>query len=352
MSRGALVLLGLMLLLIYSCIDEIDFDVPREFQKSTVIVGKIVRGDIPRVEVTVQKVFDFTFEEEIFATAQEVKVISDDGREAIVPLKRTGRYELLITDEMDFDVEVGAEYSLEVKLFDGQHFKSSFEKLLPVPDIGMVNKELFAKQIVNFEGDTVLRDRIRCSLDVDLSQSAEDVNIKWEFANTYKQTDNNRRVCYIFGIPSFDAIATLDRREVEFSQLVDYELLELVVLDIMSEGYSLEIIQESVSDGALEFWDQIAGLSQNSGSFYEPPPGQISTNFEKVNEEEGSVFGYFYATQQDSERIFIDSTFTKLQREVCPRPPGPGGSGIVEDDCFDCRLAPFSTTVRPEYWVN
>lgn len=342
-----------IVLLTTSCIEQIDFDVPTEFQNTTVIVGKIVKGNPSSVEVFIQKVFDFAFEGEVFVNAQSVRIVNESGNKLDVPGAGPGRYKLLINDNSDFKVEIGNAYSIEVGLFDGQSFKSKPEVIIGVPEMNNIDHRLVNKEVLNFEDVLEVQPRVEYAVSTSLLDQATQTptNIKWDFERTYKQSDTEGRECYVSGFADFDLIQTINAKELNASSIDDYLILEQRLSNTMVEGQYVSVIQEALDDNALEFWEQVEGLSTNSGTFYEPPPGQIVTNLEVTSQTEGSVFGYFYATQQDTLHVFVDSLFINQFTPICPRPPGQNPNPNC-DDCCDCGLLEDGTMVKPDFWTN
>jgi len=254
---------------------------------------------------------------------------------------------------MDFDVSVGKSYSLEVDLFDGQQFKSKMEAVLPVPKMQSLKKALVQKEIINYLGETVIRNRLITSVNTPLKVAGinDNANVKWDFEFVYKQTDDTGKECYINGFPDFDLIKLVDGNTIDIDFVEEFELIEQNITTLMVEGYALAVIQEALSDEALTFWQNVLELSSNSGTFYEPPPGQLVSNFEVVSQTEGDVFGYFYATEQDTLRTFVDGDFVDFSTKICPSPP-TGGPDPPCDHCCDCELAANSTTRKPDFWIN
>jgi len=336
-----------------ACIEEVNFDVPREYQNSTVIVGKIVKGNPSSVEVFIQKIFDFSFEDEVFVNAQGVRIVNEAGDKLEVPLTGLGRYTLELGGATGFDVEIGQSYSLEVDLFDGQRFKSKMETILPVPKIESIKHEVIQKEIINFENETVIRPKVNYEVNTTLiaEENQQATNLKWDFEFVYKFSDDDGKACYVNGFPDFDLIQIVDAKTFGASSLTDYDVLEQSITTLMTEGQYISVIQESLSDDALSFWSQTKELSINNGTFYEPPPGQIITNIETVSDTEGAVFGYFYGTQHDTMRVFVDSTFTSITNTICPSPPSQDPNPPC-DFCCDCENADQSTTRKPAFWTR
>ncbi len=354
MIKQKILLFGLLGICLFSaCIDEIDFDVPNEFQNTTVIIGKIVKGNPSKVEVSIQKVFDFAFEGEVFVNAQSVRIVNEAGTKLEVPISGPGEYELYIDAASGFDVEIGNSYSLEVGLFDQQTFKSESAVLIPVPEMEAVDHRLVMKEVLNFENELEVQPRIEYAVNTSLISNVNQArtSLKWDFERTYKQSDTEGGECYVSGFADFDLIQTINANEVTATDLNDYLVLDQRLSNTMVEGQYVSVIQEALDEDAIKFWEQIEGLSSNNGTFYEPPPGQIISNFENISDIEGSVFGYFYATQHDTINLFVDSLFINQFATICPRPPGQNPNPPC-DDCCDCTQLSNSTTVKPSFWTR
>jgi len=341
----------MIVLLCVACIDEVEFDVPNEFQNSIVLIGKIVKGNPSRVEVSVQKVFDFSFNIEQARSAKSVKIVNEAGRKLDVPRSEVGFYELSIDSDSEFKVEVGKSYSLEVELLDGQSFKSEPSKLIGAPEVERFVAELVSEEVLDNNNELVTRTRIEHKISTSLLSGLEQsrTNLRWDFSRTYRITDNSGNVCYASGLVDFDLIQILNHNDFVASSLDDFTVVDQIPTPLLVEGQYLFVIQEALDDGALQFWDQINQLSTNSGTFFEPPSGQLITNFYKTDDLEGSVFGYFYATEQDTLSTFVDGDFFGSSTKFCPR-PATGNPNPPCDECCSCTQ--FFTTEKPSFWVD
>ena len=337
-----------LLITIGSCLDEVDFDVPSDFQNSTTILARLIKGNPSVVDVRLQRLFDFSFPQEQWLNATSVKLKDKEGNSLDIPLLLTGRYYLELSDEIDFEVEVGNEYALELCLFDGQCFESSYESLMPVPEMKEVNEKVIQKEIVNLAGTTVLNDNLLVSINTPTTPISSDqpANMRWEYLFTFKITDDTDQECYINGIYT-DQLVIYQGMDLSATFLDSFTLLDFDINQLQTEGYHLTIIQEALSSGALDFYEQVEQLSFRNGTFYDPAPGLLTTNFRSTNDVPGKVLGYFYATEHDTITTFIDSTITQFYTTNCPktRPDCP-------DECCDCLEVENSTLKKPFFWPN
>lgn len=335
-------------ILISACIDVIDFEAPDEYQDTTVIIGKIVKGNPSTVEVFVQNLFDFAFQESAFIIAQSVRIVDESGNKLEVPVSGAGRNKLLIDDTSNFKVEIGNSYSIEVDLFDGKSFKSDFSVLPPVPKMEAFEVELVNKEVVNRFNEWEVQPRLEYRVNTSLMSGADETrtSLRWEFSRTYKITDNEKSECYFKGSPDVGHVQTLNVNSITASSLSDFLLMEQDINPLLVEGQHLFAIQESLDDNAIEFWEQVNALSTNSGTFYEAPPGQVITNIMSTGDPEDRVFGHFYATEHDTLNVFVDSTFINVFRRICPKRRPPPGC----DECCDCTQ--FGSTIKPAFWKN
>lgn len=332
-----------------SCLNEIEFDVPNEFQNSTTIFARLIKGNPSVVDVRLQRLFDFSFPQEQWLSASLVKLKDKKGNAIDIPILETGRYFLELTDEIEFEVAVGNEYALELCLFDGQCFESSFEPLMSVPEMESVNEEIVQIELTSRSGITNVNENLLISINTPTIPNSADLpaNLRWEYLFTLKMTDTLKQECFISG-SYFDQLVIHPGRDLSTTFLDSFEVLNFDTNELQTEGYHLTIIQEALSSGALDFYQQVEQLSFRTGTFYDPPPGQLLTNFISTNESAKRVFGYFYATEHDTITTFIDSTVTNYSTKFCPKPLDvcPG------DICCDCLQQQNSTLKKPSFWPN
>jgi Domain of unknown function (DUF4249) len=70
--------------------------------------------------------------------------------------------------------------------------------------------------------------------------------------------------------------------------------------------YSLLIEQQSLSEQAYRYWNELKAQSDQSASLYETQPASVPGNIYNNNSNE-KVLGCFYATQAQEKRVFIEA---------------------------------------------
>ena len=104
-----------------------------------------------------------------------------------------------------------------------------------------------------------------------------------------------------------------------------------------------ELIQK-----AFKHINEIQELITRDGGVFDPPAGQIRTNFQRQDDTSTDVFGYFYLTVQDTVRIFVEPEDIGVSLPKVCDATGPNGRAL--DICNDCLSARNSTAIKPAWW--
>lgn len=139
----------------------------------------------------------------------------------------------------------------------------------------------------------------------------------------------------------------------------------------LTERYSVEVFQYTISDNAYNYWSEIQSLHQETGSLYSRQPYQVKGNLYNSTDPDAVVLGYFMAAGVSKKRIFVDRPPFIFNYEVCDyvvnllqvvnpndikfpvyamQLPGTN-RGFANLSCFDCRLK-GGTTTMPDFWIE
>ncbi len=102
--------------------------------------------------------------------------------------------------------------------------------------------------------------------------------------------------------------------------------------------YKIEVDQMSMTRQAFEFFRLVRSQKEDASNFFQPTFGEIIGNIKAINNEK-SIIGYFWGTS-------IDRSSTFIKRDDIPYPIVP-----IEVSTNKCDLSyPFSSTVKPDGW--
>lgn len=330
------------------CVDPIDL-VDKEQAISMLIINakisktnKTGRAEVDLIQST------FLTDRSFGVTATEVAVVNKDGKKLILDRIQIGRY--VANESISFPFVVGDRYKISV--INGKDvYESSMMELLPAPKIQSSNF-VFTPKIDEQRGTTG-------NIALKVSTSFDDIHknkfLKWEVLRSYQMTEQEfgdppRRNCYILDNKD-DKLneKLLDGRDFSVNKSFDYIVAERSVNNLFAEGTYYTIIQEALDFPTYKYHIAYNNLVQREGNIFETPPGPMPTNFRCVSDTTKLVNGYFYATQQDTTRIFIDPTQVGSPKRLCPVPPVESNSCPVVQ-CCDCLKLKNGTIRKPFYW--
>ena len=343
------------LLLCTSCLDQIDLPVDPGFEETIIIEGKIVKSQPSRVLVSIRRLFDFAPDSRKSLFAPEILVRDDSGNSFPLQLTAAETYTAEIPENHpSFKVDYYKSYQIDAQLSDGRRFVSEFEQLLPVPRITDIRAIRSQKYVPDRIQEFALDDFVKFLITTPLHNDAQPGNIRlrWEFERTFALTDNPppylpdfRKTCYITEIAGLFNPQAFDGSFLTTNVLEEHPLIEEQVNHHFAEGYVLHTYQESLTESAFQYWEEVRGSVLRTGDMFEAAPGRIRTNLRNIDRPDNRIGGFFYATEVDTLRVYVDPSFVDFPDTLCI-PPLP----FPPIECVDCLLAPRSTLVKPGYW--
>jgi hypothetical protein len=84
-----------------------------------------------------------------------------------------------------------------------------------------------------------------------------------------------------------------------------------------SLAYSINVKQYALTQQAYEFYEIVQKNTEQTGSFFDPQPSQISGNIKNINNPSELVIGYVSISAQAEKRIFIDQNFNYYYTISC-----------------------------------
>ncbi len=346
---------------LYSCLDEIELDVPKGLDSAIIVQGSLFKGDPTIVKISINRLFDFTSAGRQQINVRSVVLRDDQGAEIEIPqLGEIGYYEAAIS-KAQFAVVENRSYQIEVNTFDGRTIMSSFEKIPEGPKIEKLSSSIVKKEIPDGRGGLVNEDFVRFGVHTPLqtSESGDKSYLRWQMERTYQLTDGSifssadPKTCYITQQTDVSNLAILDPYTLTSDRIDDFAVFDELINFRFAEGYYLTVYQQPITEGAFTYWNQISNIIERNGNMFEPPAGQLVSNLENINDPNDLVFGYFYATQSDTMRIYISPAAVGSPARRCPPPPEVEQNS--ETPCpvlVCCECLTEGTAVKPEFWIK
>ena len=350
---------GVLFLLVIgmqACISDVEFDPINNIEDTLAIQGQLARGNPHVFSARIGRVRDFSGRS-IPIVVREVTLTNELGQEVVAPNTDGDFYEISIPENSaDFVIEDFMTFSLSVRTADGRIYESTSEPLLPVAPIDEVNATIVEREAIGAADQIVLQRMISYSVNTPLTipNTGDLIGLRWTFSETYQLTDtpvdgSEPKSCFLFqGLGADDEIV-VDPQELGLNRLDDFILFERPIGNTYAEGNYFTILQHSLSPGAQEYFNAISNIIVRDGNIFESPAGRVVSNFTNIDDPDDEVFGYFYATNIDTARVFLSPTELG---PITPRCPAVSERPVECPDraCCDCLDEDNSSLERPDWW--
>lgn len=349
----------LFLCFLSSCLDPIDFDQPDGLENALVVQGLLLKGSPNQVQIQVSRLFNFTTSSFSRVNALKGYIIDEDGNRLELERKGEGLLRLDIPeDHPDFPIKYSRSYSIELQMPDGNVIVSTLEPMIPVTRIDSIHTEVITKFVPNIldRDQSVLDSFIRFSVDTQLKleDQPDYARFRWIGDRTYKitelpQIDPPTDTCYISEVTNIFQPRLYDANILRNDYLSQQAVYDQLLNYKMAEGYVFSIVQESLSEGAFIYWNQVDQLLNRTGDMFETPAGIAFTNISYTEDSGQRLYGYFYCTERDTLRRYIDPMTVPPRDSFCPQFIG---EPQIPSVCFQCEIEPRTTTSPPSFWFT
>ncbi len=267
----------------------------------------------------------------------------------------------------------GESYRLHVKTAKGVEYYSDYVPVIKTPPIDSVSWR-------------VENDGVQFSVNTHDPQNNTryyrwEFDETWEYLTPYRseyEISNNRIVerqlsvnqCWRSG--SSTNIMTTSTTRLSKDVVSQFPLIFVAGNSIkLGIKYSILVRQFALSQASFDYYDQLAKITQNIGSIFDPQPSQITGNLHSTTNPSELVLGFFRVGTVETKRIFLTHyqvpTFRTLTGYESCRMDTLGTGDILKDRpaiismfdrtryfttsdyCVDCRLQGGVLT-RPDFW--
>lgn len=353
----ASIVLVLVSLFTFSCIDKIDFEVPKGGTNDIVIQARLIKSDTSYLEIVVDRLFDFSSESLATLALREVTLFDSNGNEMEIKTRLPGSYFVILDESTPIQAEIGTSYMLRIELLDNRVYESTLELLSPSQKPTDLHFSVTQEIVLNDSDNIDTINLVQVSIDTDVDETGGYI---WEIFNIYKindtPIDNNikQKTCYFRQVADIEDVYVLDQAEIIGSSIERFPLKESTIDFKFTEGIYYEVHQYAVNQGAYAYWSAINQLNNRTGNLFDGPAGLIPTNFVNIDDPSDEVYGYFFASEQQMIREKMPSELIGNPEPFCS-PPWPArdmNGDCAWGICCDCLDFPNADTIRPHFWID
>lgn len=346
-----------------ACVDEITLGDPDVPDSGILVQGRFIPGTPGMVEAEVLELYALSNNQPKAIGGAKVVLHDDQGHTLDLISNFDGTYTRSVDrDDPLFPAATGRQYRLIVSLPNGQVYESAWETLLAPAPADSLHAEIVEREYLNADDIPVLRPTLSISLDAGLTVpgSQDRAHLRWEIDQGFKLTDlpelpayinNPPKTCYVVRKLLAETLHIFDGAGIPADHLYRYPLVETAIDSRFSEGFYLLVYQQTIGANAYGYFEELNQLLDRKGTQFDPPAGSIRSNISSPTHPEIPVYGFFYAAQEDTLRIYTSPDAAGNPDRYCPLPP-PFNPRIHPTPCDDCLIEGGAQLDKPSWWTE
>jgi hypothetical protein len=213
-----------------------------------------------------------------------VKIYDDAGNAELLQERSSGVYQ---TDPDGIQGVVGRSYTINIQTVEGLEIESYPEKMTQVPEVDSIYYFFKPLSPTNRQGHEV---------GIYIKDPPGETNYyrwKWEGYYSYFLVSEMVTIgCFKkeFDRAQINVVSDKDLNGNIFDRPVTF------VEHFANDKYLIHVFQQSLTEGAYEFWNAVFEQGNKAGSIVDPPPANIRGNLFYTDGRKEQVHGYFGAS--------------------------------------------------------
>ena len=357
--RGLKYLLSILLMLmLWSCIDEFDFKATPPADLLVIDGGFTTHPEPHYLKLSYASAVGSGPGRPV--TNAIVKLYDETGDSEEYLEEGAGNYRL---DGDILEGTPGTSYYLEIELSTGVKYRSNPEQMPELITADSVYWSVDRQFVESDLGGLQEKTFINIFLDSPTPGPEAEYWMRWMIDEAYSFPDlfcgglDVPMVCYLTDIPTdLQLINIFDGTNSPVNQLTQKQITSKQLLNrspAWRGRHYFNVYQRSITQTAYEYWDKADKAANQSGSIFDPPPASIRGNLYNTEDAEEVVLGIFELAAIDTVRTFlspgeIDEFFFIypycLNASFPFLPPG------LPTECCFCTFLDGASLERPYYW--
>lgn len=334
--KRSLPLIAIFILLFVNCETPIDLDLEEETER--IVVEGVITDQPGPYEVILTRTAAYSDGSKgvnVFIDDAVVTIFDDTGYSEELILVDHGTYH---TDSTGIQGEVGRTYWIEIITPEGDTYRSTPEKMPPLPEIENIYYEFKEESEIEEAGHLIK---------VDFTDPQDNKNYyRWNWEGLYRFRTNLGRmfccaVCWKHERNANPFIINALSDEEFDGQSITHPVVKIPFFS--RTIYLSKITQYAITREAYDFYNALQLQQKSTGSIFDTPPYLDKGNINNINNPEKYGLGYFSASGARTTLLEIDRS--KVPYPATDTRPYPG-----YPEPTDCRTLPDSYVIKPPGW--
>lgn len=234
----------------------------------------------------------------------KAQVMVEAENKATFPFRETGTGVYTLTDMVP---QSGQKYRLRIKTARGSEYVSDYTQVVTTPPIDSVSWQAKNDGLHIYANTHDPKNNTR--------YYRWEFEETWDFYTPYNATlelKNGRVITRAESVYHCWSSEVSNRIQVGSTARLSQDIVSLYPLTLvppeswkLSSKYSILVRQYALSQDAYAYWDQLAKMTQNIGSLFDPQPFLLTGNVHSITNPSEPVLGYFSIGSVESQRIFV-----------------------------------------------
>ncbi|MGM0407033.1 MAG: DUF4249 domain-containing protein [Bacteroidota bacterium] len=374
-----LLLIVILSLGIFSCIEEYKLSIDPSDQAKYVVFGNITNQE-GNQSVQISYSSGIIEPEYIPVNDCNVKISDDKGNVFESYENNKGFYKIYIPEEY---LNPGTAFKIDIFTPDGDQITSDYDTLYQCANLDSI---YYTREDLPSDDITEHFEKVQFFLDMEGSPEHSKhyiftIEETWEYHTRHLKEwyydgrtltridppDASTHICWKTQmVPNIFALSTKYLSENSFSKFPLHAVTNKT--EKLVYGYSMKVVQHATSVSTFNHFKKLRNNISAEGGLYMKQPEQVKGNLHNLTNPGDEVLGYFFASSTNSKRIFVEKPddmelyyydrcletilrfgVRSISRTSLPTYLLNGGSIMLSDNCVDCTLR-GGTTTKPEFW--
>lgn len=349
--RFTLIILGILLL--FSCVEEIQFNAPGE--TGTLVVDGLLSTNSDSNLIFLTRTNELN--KQVFSPEEgaTIQLYDDRGQAEKYLDLGAGKYFL---ENQNMEILTGHSYHIEITTLSGQKYISDPEVITEAPEIDSLTFNFTIEEIVERENRVLERSFFNLFVNGQIPDAGASTFLKWDVEHIYQVAEIDcsplvpAKICYVERKINQNEVYILNGEDYVIGSGFNIPVVHQELDYAFGLVASFYVSQKSMTKQAYRYWERVQQILTNGNTIFDRPPASIRGNIHSITDPQEEVLGYFQAVDEKKKVILVTrgdlvDPFDELPLcGLIGNLPGDIDFGV----CCNCLSLDLSSLKRPSYW--